>query len=39
MLGDPYSSSFIKKSRAAVLEVTEMVILRTKPSLRMLNLD
>ena len=38
MLGDPYSSSFIKKSRVAVLEVTEMVILLTASSLRMLNL-
>jgi alkylation response protein AidB-like acyl-CoA dehydrogenase len=37
-LGDHYSSSFIKNSRAAVLEVTEMVIIRTPPSLRMLNL-
>lgn len=37
-LGNPYSSSFIKNSRAAVLEVTEMVIIRTPLSLRMLNL-
>jgi hypothetical protein len=37
-LSDPYSSSFTKNSRGVVLEVTEMVTLRTTPSIRILNL-
>jgi alkylation response protein AidB-like acyl-CoA dehydrogenase len=38
-LGDSYSSSSSKNSRAVVLEATEMVIPRTTSSFRMLNVD